>query len=192
MDRSALSDAQIIAAALAPEATRQREGRELLYRRFERLVWHAVNRAGARFGAAEEDLADAFQEAWIRIIEKLPLYGAGKGEASGFVWTVAFRCSFSFFRRSLSRESVPLEEGAESSSTDWEGIEVVLDVSDCLSELDGHAGDAVLMWSQGFTGREIGEPLGLNAVQTFQKLIHPAIRLLQRCMDARGYAVAAD
>jgi RNA polymerase sigma factor (sigma-70 family) len=192
MDLSALADSQIIAAALAPDATRQKQGRELLYRRFERLVWHAISRAGLRFGAAEEDLADAFQEAWVRILEKLPLYGASKGEVSGFLWTVAFRCAFSFFRSSLSKEPMSLAEGVEATTTEWEGIEVVMDVSDCLSQLEDQAADAVLMWTQGFTGREIGEPLGLNAVQTFQKLIHPAIRLLQRCMGTRGYAVAAN
>lgn len=193
MDLDTLTDAELIAAALAEEPTLRKRGLEGLYGRFERLVWHAVNRAGARFAAGEDDLADAFQEAWARILMKLPLYGPGKGEASGFIWTVAFRCAFSFFRHAHSREAVPLEESTEPSvCAGWEGTEVAMDISDCLSQLEERAADAVLMWIQGFTGREIGQPLGLSAVQTFQKLIHPALRLLQRCMGARGYALEAE
>jgi RNA polymerase sigma factor (sigma-70 family) len=187
-----MTDAQLVAAAFAAEPDAQRRAREALYLRFENLVWHAVNRAAVRFEAEDDDLADAFQEAWVRILAKLPLFRPGRGEASGFVWTVAHRCAFGYFRRFVSASEIELEAVAEAQSREWEHTETMMDVANCMSELEEPTADALLRWTQGFTGREIGEPLGLNAVQAFQKLIHPALRLVQRCLMRKGYAMAAN
>lgn len=185
MGAKRLPDNDVVRGALDDDPKWSRECREELLRRYGALVWDAVNRAAWPFGASEDDRSDANLEAWVRILEKLPMYRSGRGKLTGFLWIIAYRATITFLRRVEVRDVE--EEGSSQLAAPESDRELMMDIADCIALLEDGPADVITKWSQGYTGKEIGEPLGLDAVQAFKRLIWPALDMLRRCLAGKGY-----
>jgi RNA polymerase sigma-70 factor (ECF subfamily) len=106
-------------------------------------------------GAREHDAADALQEAWLRIIPRLPAF---RRESSLRTWLCGFivNCCRERFRG-------PLFEGLDDQPSITPRGELRIDLERALAALPaGYRAVVVLHDIQGYTHREIGDALGID------------------------------
>jgi RNA polymerase sigma factor (sigma-70 family) len=164
--------------------SKNKEALEVLYDRYERILFSFLFKMTEDHGLAEE----AMQEVFLKIWKGTGEYDESKGKFTSWLFTMARNSAIDIIRKKKAKQSVPLDEiellVSEDKSVEEkaEWHEEKARVQEAISQLsDEQSGMIQLMYFKGYTQQKISEdydiPLG-----TVKSRIRLALKNLKKSL----------